>query len=92
MTEIELGLLIALVGCIISVVGSLFKGKSMSKKDGEEWGKLSANIDYIQRDIKDIKNTLLVGMQNSIKGLHKRIDKHLKEEHRMVSPREDDEY
>ena len=81
--ELTISLIIAIIGCAISVY-SFFRNKD---KDSKEEGSLLADIKYIQRGIDDIRldnkemgrklndhNDRLIKVEESCKSAHHRID------------------
>ena len=85
---IELTTLIAIVGCIIGIVGFIKGTKKDGKTDGQELASIKGNVDYIVRGIDDIRleqkdqarkidsqNERLIRNEESTKSAHKRIDK-----------------
>jgi hypothetical protein len=87
--KIEIGVLIAVAGVLISAatffIGRQTAAKVDSKVEGERWGELNANIKHILKSIsgieeKEIRNAEKV--EHSIKRLHERIDEHINEYHK----------
>lgn len=88
---IEIGLVFALVGCLLAVLGFLGGQKKAASSDGERWGKFTAKLDteleYIKRDLGDIKQSVGENtheMKDSIRRMHKRLDEHLKQDHKLT--------
>lgn len=52
---IEIGLIFALVGCIIGVITFFVGRQSAAKKDGEQWGSFTSEI---RGDISNIKDNV----------------------------------
>lgn len=81
--KIDVTLIIAVIGCIVAVLG-FARNK---KKDNEGEGSLKADIKYIQRGIDDIRvdnketnrklstlNDRVIKLEESTKSAHHRID------------------
>lgn len=90
---VEIGLLFAAIACIIGIVGFFGGRQTAAKKDGQEWGSFQAelkkDIEYIKRDIELIKmsfNEDSKELKASIRRVHKRIDDHMRNDHKMVVP------
>jgi pyruvate kinase len=92
------GELIAVTGAIASATGiaAFFGGRnSTAKREGKsegEWrGELRADLRHIQRSIDDLKTKAADNMErtdSSIRRLHKRMDDHLRHEHKMSLPQD----
>ena len=85
--SIEIGMLIALTGSIVGLVTFLAGRQSAAKKDGEFWGTLKTDIDYIKRDVSYTRSVLDAYSKKNdaaIARLHKRIDDHLTKDHNII--------
>ena len=85
--RIEVTILIAIIGCALSV-GTFFIGRtSAAKTDGKEAGTMQSDLGYVKSGIDDIKaeqreqrkmNTQLferlTAVEESCKSAHKRLD------------------
>ena len=86
--NIELTTLIAVIGCLIGVIGFIRGTKKDGKTDGQELASIKGNLDYIVRGIDDIRleqkdqarkidsqNERLIRTEESTKSAHRRLDK-----------------
>ena len=78
------------VTAIISIASFVRSGKSDNTKDAERWGAFSKEMEYVRKDLDEIKG--LVGQnsrdtKDSIRRVHERIDRHLIEQHNMDVPK-----
>ena len=86
--NIEITLLIAVIGCLIGVAGFIKGTRKDGKTDGQELASIKGNLDYIARGIDDIRleqkdqarkidsqNERLIRNEESTKSAHRRIDK-----------------
>ena len=86
--NIELTALVAVIGCLIGVIGFIRGTKKDGKTDGQELASIKGNLDYIARGIDDIRleqkdqarkidsqNERLIRTEESTKSAHRRIDK-----------------
>ena len=86
--NIEITLLIAVIGCLIGVAGFIKGTRKDGKTDGQELASIKGNLDYIARGIDDIRleqkdqarkidnqNERLIRAEESTKSAHRRIDK-----------------
>jgi len=86
--NIELTTLIAVIGCLIGVIGFIRGTKKDGKTDGQELASIKGNLDYIARGIDDIRleqkdqarkidsqNERLIRTEESTKSAHRRLDK-----------------
>lgn len=90
---IEIGLLFGAIACIIGLAGFFGGRQSAAKNDGERWGRLEANLDFIQKDLKEIKSTNAENAKStreSLRRVHERIDNHLKNDHGFAISRQND--
>ena len=91
--NIEIGVIIAIMGAIIGAA-SFFLGRITSAKQDGEWkGELKADLKHIQASIDRLNDKVETNsdkMDASIRRLHKRIDDHLRLDHKMNLPNEKD--
>lgn len=86
--NIELTALVAVIGCLIGVIGFIRGTKKDGKTDGQELASIKGNLDYIARGIDDIRleqkdqarkidsqNERLIRTEESTKSAHRRLDK-----------------
>lgn len=93
--SIEIGILIAIIGCVISVATFYIGRQSHAKTKGQEWGEVRTNINFIKEDLGEIKTDIGSNekalrseilkereeRRSAVSRLHVRLDEHVKNSH-----------
>lgn len=101
MSNIEISLLIALIGITITAAGFFAGRKTASKAEGEEWGALKTTLAHIKDDLQELKSAVANNSKeamsailreseerrSSIKRLHEKFDDHLRDCHNIAIPK-----
>ena len=83
--SIELGTIIAVVGCLVGLAGWLRNRDKQTTEDAEWRGQVNAKLDVIvgiRNDVDDLDEKVgklterVVGAEKSVASAHKRLDEH----------------
>lgn len=81
---IEMGLVIAIIGVMITANNFLTNRSNVAKLDGAGLEGMKKDIEYMQKDLSRVLALLEASEKafgNSVRRVHSRIDDHLREEH-----------
>jgi DNA-binding transcriptional MerR regulator len=101
MDTTTISVIVSVMAIVFTIATFFVNRSSNSAKDGERWGRLNKELEYMGNDLKEIKslvksneikmNEALEQTKKSTKEslgyLHERLDNHLRDEHGMKIPK-----
>lgn len=100
MDQATISITISIIAVVFTAITFFTNRTSSSSKDGERWGSLQKELEYMRNDLKEIKNLtrnneaqvnasmdeMRKWTKENISHLHSRLDDHLRKEHDMTVP------